>query len=147
MDRRVQPASMGFRSTALGVSAWLSVSARGGAVTSDLANEGVTGAPAPAESVPAFQLRRLPVRRRRRRGGRRHGFPGAGHAARARGNVAVGRELPRSAGRRVGAVPAAGTTVLENVTLDAHRNRLRFELVSYLQSPPFVAKYDLHRCP
>jgi len=44
-------------------------------------------------------------------------------------------------------VPAAGTTVLRNVTLDADRNRLRFELVSYLQSPPFVAKYDLHRCP
>ena len=44
-------------------------------------------------------------------------------------------------------VPAAGTNVLKNVVLDASGNRLRFDLVSYMQSPPFVAQYDLWRCP
>lgn len=44
-------------------------------------------------------------------------------------------------------VPAVGTTVLKNVVLDASGNRLRFELVSYMHSPPYVAKYDLYRCP
>lgn len=44
-------------------------------------------------------------------------------------------------------VPVSGTNVLKNVVLDATGNRLRFDLVSYMQAPPFVAHYDLHRCP
>lgn len=44
-------------------------------------------------------------------------------------------------------VPATGTNVLRDVVLDATGNRLRFDLVSYMQSPPFVAHYDLYRCP
>lgn len=44
-------------------------------------------------------------------------------------------------------VPAVGTNVLQKVVLDASGNRLRFDLVSYMQAPPFVAHYELWRCP
>ncbi|OJY29641.1 MAG: hypothetical protein BGO98_48295 [Myxococcales bacterium 68-20] len=44
-------------------------------------------------------------------------------------------------------VPEVGTTRLEKVELDASGNRLRFDFVSHLQSPPTIAHYDLWRCP
>jgi hypothetical protein len=43
-------------------------------------------------------------------------------------------------------VPPSGTTLLQNVQIDASGNRLRFDFVSHLESPPTVAHYDLWRC-
>lgn len=44
-------------------------------------------------------------------------------------------------------IPARGTNVLRDVKLDVTGNRLRFDLVSHMQAPPYVAHYDLYRCP
>ena len=44
-------------------------------------------------------------------------------------------------------VPVAGTNLLQKVVLDASGNRLRFFLVSYLDTPVMTAYYDLWRCP
>jgi hypothetical protein len=44
-------------------------------------------------------------------------------------------------------VPPSGTTLLQKIVLDASGNRLRFDLVDHMHAPPYVAHYDLHRCP
>jgi hypothetical protein len=44
-------------------------------------------------------------------------------------------------------IPPDGTTILQNVELDASGKRLRFDLVSYLYKPPDNAHYELWQCP